>query len=213
MVNATLAEQGIGSFMRELASSAPVPGGGSASAITGAIGMALGAMVGSLTVGKPAYAEVEQEVMSLNELANALIDRLLALGQRDTEVFVPLARAYGLPKETEEQRAHKSAVMESCLVECCAVPLDIMRACSEAIDLHERYARVGSELAMSDVGCGVICCKASMEAASLNVFINTAAMTDKARAALVNAEAESLLAEYRLKADAVFAGVTRRYVS
>jgi formiminotetrahydrofolate cyclodeaminase len=100
--------------------------------------------------------------------------------------------------------------MEACLRRCCAVPLEVMQCCSEAIDLHERFASVGAHIAISDVGCGVICLKAALQAASLNVFINTMSMTDSAQAARLNAQADEMLAAYTHKADVIFADVAAR---
>jgi len=198
-------------FVEALASKAPVPGGGGASALVGALGMALGSMVGSLTVGKPKFADVEADVQELMRKADALQKSLLGLVERDAEVFEPLSRAYGMPKETDEQKAEKARVMEACLRECCAVPLEIMQCCAEAIDLHESFAEKGTAIAISDVGCGVICCKAAMQSASLNVFINTKWMEDRAYAEEINTTANAMLDTYTAKADAIFADVDARF--
>jgi formiminotetrahydrofolate cyclodeaminase len=206
------AEYGCDEFVEVLASKSPVPGGGGAAALVGAIGTALGNMVGSLTVGKPKHAGVEAEVLALKAKADELQKRFLALIGEDARVFEPLSHAYGLPKDTEEQQEHKAAVMEKCLRECCAVPLHIMEACAEAIDLHERFAAVGTAIAISDVGCGVICCKAALQAASLNVFINTKSMVDRGYAEEINARANTLLETFCLKADAIFADVAGRLI-
>lgn len=197
-------------FVEVLASKEPAPGGGGAAALVGAIGMALGNMVGSLTVGKKKYADVEEDIIALNERAQALEVRLLELVARDAEVFEPLSRAYGMPRETEEERAAKAAVMATCLEECCAVPLGIMEACCEAIDLCGEYAAKGSALAISDAGCGVICLKSALQAASLNVFINTKVMANRDRAAELNARAQAMLDEHGAKADEIFAAVSSR---
>lgn len=197
-------------FINKLASSDPTPGGGGASALVGAIGMALGHMVGSLTVGKPKYAQYEEELQQLMERASLLQDSLLRLIQADADAFAPLAAAYGLPKDTPEQQQHKAEVMAKVLKEAAAVPLAIMEACGEAIALHERFAACGSKLVISDVGCGVICCKAALQAASLNVFINTKAMADREYAAAVEEKAQLLLDTYLPLADQVFRTVEGR---
>lgn len=197
-------------FVEVLASKAPTPGGGGAAALVGAIGTALGNMVGSLTVGKKKYADVQEDMERLKGCADELQGRLLELVAKDAEVFTPLSRAYGMPHATEEEKAEKQRVMEGCLKQCCDVPLQIMRACCEAIDLCDEFAQKGSALAISDAGCGVICCKAALQAASLNVFINTKSMTDREHAEKVNAEARDMLAGYCTKADDVFAAVEGR---
>ena len=113
-------------FLAELAGKAPTPGGGGTAALVGAAGVALGSMVGSLTVGKKKYAAVEADIQALNARADILRKELEALVQADAEAFAPLAAAYGLPKDTPEQAAHKAAVLESALDAACAVPLQIM---------------------------------------------------------------------------------------
>ena len=176
----------------------------------GAAGVALGNMVGCLSVGKKKYAAVEADILTLNERAGALRAELEALVQADAEAFAPLAAAYGLPKDTPEQAAHKAAVLETALDAACAVPLEIMGKCAEGIALVEEYAAKGSALAVSDAGCAAALCKAALQAASLNVFINTKLMTDKTHAAALDAQADALLSEYVPKADAVFTQVTKQ---
>lgn len=165
-------------FVTVLASKAPVPGGGGASALVGAIGTALGNMVGSLTVGKKKYAAVEADVIALQEKATALQNDLLALVERDAQVFEPLSKAYGMPKATEEEKAEKARVMAVVLKEACQVPFEIMEKCCQAIDLMDGFAKMGSAIALSDAG-SVAFCKAALLGASLNVFINTKSMADR----------------------------------
>ena len=197
-------------FVKALASATPTPGGGGAAALVGALGTALGNMVGSLTLGKKKYLEVQDEIKVLKAKADALQADLMRLVTLDAEVFEPLAAAYSLPKETAEDKAYKLEVMEASLKECVAVPLQIMERIAEAIDLHEQFAAKGTAVAISDVGCCVICCKAAMQAAGLNVFINTMAMTDRTYAANINSKARALLEEYCPKADVIFADVAAR---
>ena len=197
-------------FTIELASKASVPGGGGASALCGALGTALGNMVGSLTVGKKKYADVEPEIKATMEKAEKVWRELLDLIQRDADVFEPLSKAYGLPKETEEEKAHKAEVMEKCLKEACSVPMDIMVKCCEAIELQKIFADKGSSLAVSDAGVGVAFCKAALLGASLNVFINTKAMTDRPYAEDLNKKANDMIAKYTVMADEIFNGVFSR---
>ena len=203
----SLSKKSLPDFVTVLASKEPVPGGGGASALVGAVGTALGNMVGSLTTGKKKYADVEADIIALKKKSDALQDALLALIDKDAEDFGPLAKAYGLPKDTPEQQAEKDRVMEEALRVASETPLEIMRKCAEAIDVIEGFAAKGSKLALSDAGVGVLFCKAALAGASLNVFINTKAMKDRARAEKLNAEADGLLARYEAKADGIFAGV------
>ena len=199
-----------GQFLAELAGKAPTPGGGGASALVGAAGVALGNMVGSLTTGKKKYAAVEAGIQALNARAETLRGELEALVQADAEAFAPLAAAYGLPKDTPEQAAHKSAVLEKALDAACTVPLQIMEKCAEGITLAEEYAAKGSVMAVSDAGCAAALCKAALQAASLNVIINTKLMADRSRAAALDAKADNLLNEFVPRADAVFASVMQK---
>ena len=197
-------------FVDVLASKAPVPGGGGASALVGAIGMALGNMVGSLTVGKKKYADVEADIIALKEKATALQADFLRLVEADAEAFEPLAKAYGMPRETEEEKAEKARVMAIVLKDACAVPMEIMEKCCEAIDVIEEFAAKGSALAISDAGVVVTFCKAALLGASLNVFINTKSMADKEYAASLNEKADKMIADYSKKADEIFAAVNAR---
>jgi formiminotetrahydrofolate cyclodeaminase len=193
-------------FVDVLASKAPVPGGGGASALVGAVGTALGSMVGNLTVGKKKYADVETDIIAIMEKTAALQKELLRLVDEDAVVFEPLSKAYGIPKDDPS----REKIMEDALKAACSVPMDIMRACCRAIELHEELAAKGSALALSDVGVGVIFCKSALMGASLNVFINTKSMTDKAYAASIEKEADELLSKYCAQADTIYDSVIKR---
>lgn len=166
-------------FIEVLASKEPVPGGGGAAALMGAVGMALGNMVGNLTVGKEKYKDAEKEVYEIMEKARNLQDHLLKLVDEDAEVFKDVAAAYKMPKETEEQKKQKEEAMQKALKKACSVPLDIMKSASEAIKLQRRLADIGSKLAISDVGVGTYCLKAALLSGRLNVLINLNGITDK----------------------------------
>ena len=197
-------------FVEVLGSKAPVPGGGGASALVGAVGTALGNMVGALTVGKKKYADVEEEMKELMAKATTLQDELLHLIERDAEVFEPLSKAYGMPRETEEEKAEKARVMEIVLKDACSVPMEIMEKCCEAIDLIVEFAAKGSALAISDAGVGAAFCKAALEGASLNVYINTKSMKNREYAEELNRTCDEMLAVYTVKADEIFRNVLGR---
>ena len=204
MVNSMkMIEKTVTAFTEELASPAPVPGGGGASALAGAIGISLGDMVGELTTGKKKYADVEEDIQALMKRAQALRVNLLGFVDGDAEAFAPLAKAYGIPKDDPT----RGAVMESALQVACSVPMDILRTCADAIDIIGEFAAKGSRLAVSDAGCGAILCKAAMQAASLNIYINTKSMKDRALAQALEAEADALLSGYTQKADDIFNSV------
>jgi len=193
----------VADFTQVLASRAPVPGGGGASALVGAVGVSLGAMVGALTVGKPKYASVEDEMRALCAEADELQSRLLALVEADARGFEPLSRAYGIPRDDPS----RATVLEGALREACTAPMDMMRACCRAIDLLGRFADKGSALAVSDAGVGAARRKAALEGASLNIFINTKSMTDRDFASALEAEADKMIAQYGPRADEVYKAV------
>ena len=197
-------------FIEVLARKAAVPGGGGAAALTGAIGIALGNMVGSLTVGKKTYADVEDEMWELKKKCDQLQKDFLHLIERDAEVFEPLSKAYGMPRETEEEKAEKARVMEAALKEACSVPMEIMEKCCEAIELIVEFGAKGSKLAISDAGVGAAFCKAALKGASLNVYINTKSMADRAYAEELNKKADAMLEKYTKIADETFDSVLGR---
>ena len=192
-------------FNKVLSSKAPVPGGGGAAAMGGAIGMALSNMVGNLTVGKKKYADVEDEVKELIAAGEKIIAELEALVDKDAEVFEPLSKAYGLPKNTPEEAEHKAEVMEECCKTACSVPMEIMRQAFAGIKLHQRMGQIGTMIAISDVGCGVAFMKSALEAGSLNVIINLNTIKDQAFVTSTREEMDNLLAEGKRIADETFA--------
>ena len=187
-------------FVEVLASDAPAPGGGGAAALVGAIGTALGNMVGSLTVGKKKYADVEAEIIDLKAKCDALQKELLDQVEMDEVNFLPLAKAYGIPKDDP----NRDAVMEEATLIACSTPMKIMELCCEAIDHIAVFAAKGSRLAVSDAGCGAVCCKAALQAASLNVFINTKTLKNRDVAEEMNRKANLMLNKYCQLADEIF---------
>ena len=187
-------------FVDVLASAAPAPGGGGAAALVGAIGTALGNMVGSLTVGKKKYADVQADIVALKEKCDFLQKELLDQVEADEQGFLPLAKAYGLPKDAP----NRDAILEEATVAACAAPLKIMELCGEAIECIAVFADKGSRLAVSDAGCGAVMCKAAMQAASLNVLINTKTLKDRELAEELNRRTNSLLNRYCPMADEIF---------
>ena len=132
-----LIDQTVTAFTEQLASPAPVPGGGGASALAAAIGISLGDMVGELTVGKKRYADVEEDIRSLMERAQALRLRFLELVDADAEAFAPLAKAYGIPKDDPT----RAQVMENALKVACSVPMDIARRLRRRLRRHPLQSR------------------------------------------------------------------------
>ena len=201
-------EKNVDKFLTELASSAPTPGGGGAAALCGALGIALGNMVGSLTLGKKKYADVQEDIAALNSRAEALRADFVALIDADAEAFAPLSKAYGIPKDDPA----RAEIMEAALKRAAEPPLEIMRKCAEALDVIADYAAKGSALAISDAGCAAALTIAAMKAAALNVRINTKSMADREAADKMNAEAAGLYEKYEKEAEEIYQNVYGRLV-
>lgn len=199
-------EKNIDKFLAELASSAPTPGGGGAAALCGALGIALGNMVGNLTLGKKKYADVQEDIAELNAKAEALRAGFVALVDADAEAFAPLSRAYSIPKDDPA----RDEIMEPALLRAAEAPLEIMRKCAEALELISGYAAKGSALAISDAGCAAALCGAAMEAAALNVKINTKSMKNRAVADNIKAEMNELLQKYFALSQEIYNDVSGR---
>ena len=195
-------------FVSVLASDAPAPGGGGAAALVGAIGTALANMDGSLTVGKKKYADVQDEIIALKAKCDALQTELLNQVEADEVNFLPLAKAYGIPKDDP----NRDAIMEEATLIACSTPMKIMELCCEAIDYIEVFAAKGSRLAVSDAGCGAVICKAALQAASLNVFINTKTLKNREVAEDLNRKANLMLNKYGDLADDIFNTVKAGFV-
>ena len=197
-------------YVEALGSGSPTPGGGGASALVGALGIALGNMVAHLTIGKKRYASVELDMLDLKSKADNLQAELVTLIERDAEVFEPLAKAYSMPKDTEEEKAAKEEVMEKALKEACSIPLQIMEKVCASIDLIAEAAQKGAVSAVSDAGDAAAFCRAALQGASLNVYINTRSMKNRELAQMYNRRAEEMLETYVPRADEIFASVRDR---
>jgi len=194
-------------FVNILASSEPTPGGGGAAALVAAIGTALGHMVGSLTVGKPKYAAVEEEIAEAMRMCDEVEMLLLDQVPADAKGFRPLVDAYSIPKTNP----NKDAIMEDATILACETPLRIMELCCKAYEAIELFANKGSALAVSDAGCGAACIRAALQSASLNVFINTKSLKNRALADEINGICIAMLDEYVPKCEAMFEQVKTKF--
>lgn len=197
-------------FLDELASGAPVPGGGGASAACGALAAALASMVANLTTGKKKYAQYEEDIQRILRESKSKMQELVSLADADAEAFAPLAKAYGLPKNTKEELAYREEVMKKALYDASIAPLRIMETVSEVILLVEEVAEKGSVMAISDAGVAAVFAQAALKGASLNVFINTKSMKDREMADTLNAKAHALIRDGEERTDRIFAGVMER---
>lgn len=194
-------------FVDALASKNAVPGGGGAAALVGSIGMALGSMVCNLTIGKKKYAEHEDVIKDILLKANKIEKDLLDMIDKDAECFLPLSKAYRLPKSTPEEIKIKEETMENALKLACEVPIDIVKTCYEAIKLHEELVDKGSKLALSDVGVGIQCLRAALLSGQLNVLININSIKDEEYVKNIRSEIDELVSKGTKICDEVYAKV------
>ena len=191
-------------FLDVLSPKEPVPGGGGASALAGALGNALGQMVANLTIGKKKYALVEDEIKELAERMKGIQGQFSALADQDAKVFAPLAKCYSLPSGTEEEKAYKAEVMEARLLDASLVPMEIMEKASEMLEIMDILADKGSRMAVSDVGVGVQFIRTALLGAVMNVYINTKSMKNREKAEEMNEKAERLIKEGTEAADRIY---------
>ena len=191
-------------FLDELASKSATPGGGSVSALLGAQSAALTSMVCNLTIGKPKYAEVEAEMQALLQKSEALREKLTGLIKADIDVFNRLMAAYGLPKETDEEKVARTEAIQSVLKAATEVPLDCARACAEAIELSRCAANKGSLGVISDAGAAVMAGYGGLKSAALNVYINTGSLKDRQFAEAKVAELETILKDVDVAVEDIY---------
>ncbi|ANU46096.1 sugar ABC transporter substrate-binding protein [Enterocloster clostridioformis] len=191
-------------FLDVLSSKEPVPGGGGASALAGALGNALGQMVSNLTIGKKKYALVEDEIKELAERMKGIQGQFTQLADQDAKVFAPLAKCYSLPSDTEEEKAYKAEVMEARLLDASLVPMEIMEKAAEMLEIMDILADKGSRMAVSDVGVGVQFIRTALLGAVMNVYINTKSMKNREKAEEMNEKAERLIREGTEAADRIY---------
>ncbi|WP_333860351.1 cyclodeaminase/cyclohydrolase family protein [Clostridium sp.] len=194
-------------FVEVLGSKDAVPGGGSVSALAGSLGAALGSMVCNLTLGKKKYAEYEEKLEFILQKTYKLQRELLNMVDEDAKCFLPLSQAYGMPKNTKEEKAIKEKVLQKCLKDACGVPVNIIKKAYDTIKLHEILVDGCSELVISDIGVGVQCLRAAIVGAKLNVIINLSSINDKEYVYRVKSEIEPLVREGIEIADRVYGKV------
>lgn len=197
-------------FADLLGSSAPVPGGGGASAVVGAFAAALGRMVANLTIGKKKYEDIDEEMREINKKLEVYQKELLEFIDRDAEAFLPLSRAYKMPKATEEERAEKARVMEEVLYTASITPVHMMETILNVMRLLEVLGEKGNLLAVSDAGTGILFGRGALEGASMNVFINTGMMKDRETAERLLNRTREMIAEGQELSERVYYSVLEK---
>jgi methenyltetrahydrofolate cyclohydrolase len=172
-------DQTLQRYLDDLASAHPAPGGGSAAALSGAMGTALASMVCRLTLGKEAYVGMQQEIEGLVRQTEKLRLRFQQLMQEDVEAYGRLSACYKMPRETNEERAVRSAAIQKQLVEAALVPLEVVECAAELMHCCQRIAEIGNTTVLSDVVAGAILASSAGEGAALMVRINLRVMKDE----------------------------------
>ncbi len=197
-------------FLDDLASSSPAPGGGSVAALSGALGAALTAMVCNLTIGKKKYAEVDGDMKKIRAQAEELRSTFTTLIDTDTLAFNKVMEAYGLPKDTEPQKALRSAAIREATKEATLVPLEVMKHCIDALALAQEVASRGNTNSISDAGVSALMLHAACEGAALNVRINLNSLADSDFVGWKTDEVASLLSTSRMMLDEINAIVEEK---
>ena len=191
-------------YIKELASKTPVPGGGGASAVAGALSAALSSMVCNLTIGKKSFAAVEEDIKNILSDMNKHMESFIKLSDKDAEVFYPLSQAYGFKPQNEEEKALHEANMEKLLFDAAIVPLDIMKEANSMLNSIDFLAKKGSKLAISDAGVAVGLLRSAVCGAMMNVVINVKYMKDRDIAQRLLDEASEILEDTMNKSDIIY---------
>ena len=174
-----LASLSVKSFLSELGSSSPAPGGGSVAALSGALGAALVSMVCHLTIGKKGYENVSDEMNEVLKKSNALKEKLTLLIDEDTNVFNNVMAAYKMPKETDEEKEKRRNAVQNALKNATNVPLDVMKQCVNVLTLAKTVSEKGNKSSVSDAGVAALMSLAGLNSAALNVEINLSGIKDE----------------------------------
>ncbi|QWF70489.1 cyclodeaminase/cyclohydrolase family protein [Methylomonas paludis] len=191
-------------FLQQLAGKQATPGGGSAAALMGAQAAALVSMVCQLTIGKPKYAAVAEEMQVLLQQAETLQHSLTAMIKADVDVFDALMQCYSLPKATDAEKAERMSQIQAVLRQATQVPLDCARACAQAISLSHIAAEKGSLAVISDAGVAAMSGFAALKSAALNVYINAASLKDREFAEAKLAELAIILADKDQEVETIY---------
>ena len=205
-----LEDKSVSAFLDELASTAPAPGGGAASALVGAVGAALVSMVCGLTLASDKYKDAQPALRPVLARSNELRTELLRLGEEDAAAFGKVSAAMKMPRATPEEKEARTAALQASLKGACDVPLRTMRACAELLALCETAAVHGTPHAVSDVGVAVHAASAGLRGAEMNVAVNLSLIRDTEYVQMARAQADELLSLCASRAEAALAAVKGR---
>ena len=187
-----LVEQRVIDFVAATASKEPTPGGGAIAALTAATGAALAEMVANLTFGKKGYEEVQTEMEELQAKAQAIRERMLELSQADADVFNIFMNALGLSKNTDEEKAERTAAIQQAYKDAAMVPFEIGELANQIFDLAELASQKGNQNLITDGIIAAINARAAVKAAFLNVRINLSGIKDENFVSDVSAKMQAI---------------------
>lgn len=187
-----LTELTIKQFMERVISNDPVPGGGSVSALNGALAASLSAMVANLTAGRKKYVEVNDIMVEVSEKLTKLTEQLVADVDRDSEAYDRVFAAFKLPKETDEEKAVRSAAIQKETKYAAEVPMEVARTVFSMLPMIETVARKGNSNAITDACVSMMCARTAVLGALLNVKINLSSIKDEAYVQAMSEEAARL---------------------
>ena len=199
-----LVEHTVSQFVDVLASDAPAPGGGSAAALSAALGTALTKMVTELTIGKKKYADFEEDAKELRQQMTDLTDKFVVAIDKDTEAFNDVSAVFAMPKETEEDKAARRAAMQEALKGATKSPFEIMKLTVEALRLTNDAIGKTNSNAASDLGVSALSLKAGLQGAWLNVLINLDGVKDEDFVGEYRSNGQKLLDEGNKLADDIY---------
>ncbi len=179
-------------FLNKVAGSDPVPGGGSIAALNGALASALAAMVANLTIGKKKYAEVQEDMQAITQEAERLMGDFTADIDRDSDAYDRVFACFKMPKETDEEKAARSAAIQEATKYAAQVPLEVARRACALMPLIAEVALKGNQNAVTDACVAMMSARNAVLAAVLNVRINLSSLKNAELAARLQAEADGL---------------------
>lgn len=203
-------EKPMQSYLDELSSSSPTPGGGNVAAMCGVLTTSLGIMVCNLTVGKKKYLDFEPEAIRIKEKLSTLKNDFIDLANKDNEAFDLVMEAFKLPKENDSQITFRNEKIQSATWEAAMVPAEVIRKCNEVLPLIKTIAERGNQNSLSDTGMATSLVSSSAEGAFLNVLINCSSLSNQITAREFLKSSEIIYNEVKEKSESIITSIIKR---
>jgi len=200
----------LATYLDELSSNSPTPGGGNVAAFCGVLAASLGTMVCNLTIGKKKYADVESEMIVVKNKLELFRHKFLSLAQQDNEAFDKVMLAFKLPKENELQKEQRAKAIEAATIDAAMVPSEVVAAAVDLLPLLELIAQKGNSNSLSDAGVGISLLKTTLEGAYLNIVINCASLSNQTIANEIMIREELRFSEAKQKAEEIFNTIIKK---